>query len=208
MCELLALSFNRPVDIGLSFRGFRRRGRDNPDGWGIAWYPGYPRQGVRIVKEPVSAEKGLLSNFFLRNSKVRSRVFVAHVRRTSKGEKLYSNTHPFYRMLGGREFCFAHNGTLKANRLKDLELRSFLPIGETDSEHAFCHILNCIDERSLDFWKKGDFEWLHEKFSEIDTIGTFNCLLSDGEYLFCYHDEGGYRGLFFFIARLHLQQSS
>ena len=39
MCELLGMSFNRPVGCGFSFRGFAKRGVDNPHGWGIALYP-------------------------------------------------------------------------------------------------------------------------------------------------------------------------
>ncbi len=40
-------------------------------------------------------------------------------------------------------------------------------------------------------------EWLEAKLREINSCGTFNCLFSDGEILFCYHDEGGYNGLFY-----------
>jgi len=39
MCELLGMSFNLPVRPSISFRGFRHRGEENPDGWGIAFYP-------------------------------------------------------------------------------------------------------------------------------------------------------------------------
>ena len=35
MCELLGLSFNKPVDIQISFTGFRERGRIYREGWGI-----------------------------------------------------------------------------------------------------------------------------------------------------------------------------
>ncbi len=39
MCELFAMSFNQPVRPSISFNGFRRRGKQNPDGWGLALYP-------------------------------------------------------------------------------------------------------------------------------------------------------------------------
>ena len=42
-----------------------------------------------------------------------------------------------------------------------------------------------------------DFRWLHEKFREINELGSFNCLMSDGTYLFAYHDVNGYNGLYF-----------
>ena len=40
MCELLGLNFNEPVRCGFSFRGFRQRGIDHSDGWGIGRYNG------------------------------------------------------------------------------------------------------------------------------------------------------------------------
>jgi len=54
MCELLGLAFNRPVSPGLSFRGFRRRGRRNRDGWGLA---AITAKKPTIVKEPINAEE-------------------------------------------------------------------------------------------------------------------------------------------------------
>lgn len=37
MCELLGLCFNLPVRPDIPFKGFRHRGANNPDGWGIAF---------------------------------------------------------------------------------------------------------------------------------------------------------------------------
>jgi len=39
MCELLGLCFNQPIQPKISFKGFRRRGKYNPNGWGLALYP-------------------------------------------------------------------------------------------------------------------------------------------------------------------------
>jgi len=60
VCELLALNFNVPIKANLSFRGFKKRGKYNPEGWGIAYYPD---ESAQIFKEPLSAEKSELSNF-------------------------------------------------------------------------------------------------------------------------------------------------
>jgi len=117
MCELLGMSFNLSVRPSISFRGFRYRGENNPHGWGLAFYPD---ESVQIVKEPIKAKKSSLSKFLQDYQEVRSKVFVAHVRYTSVGSKSHKNTHPFYRELSGKEYVFAHNGTLKqpSNQLK------------------------------------------------------------------------------------------
>lgn len=42
-----------------------------------------------------------------------------------------------------------------------------------------------------------NFYWLHNKLKDINNHGNFNCLISEGEYLFCYYDKNGYNGLCF-----------
>ena len=39
--------------------------------------------------------------------------------------------------------------------------------------------------------------WLEQKLNKINELGSLNCLFSDGEYLFCYHDKNGYNGFYF-----------
>ena len=190
MCELLALSFNTPVNFTLSIKVFRRRGKENPDGWGIAFYPD---KAALVIKEPVKSVKSRLLDFLSRYERIRSKIFIAHVRRASRGKVAYKNTHPFLRELNGKEYVFAHNGTL--NDIKRFKLGRFKPVGETDSEYAFCYLLAEIEKRGIDEWSLKDFEWLYGKLRELNKLGTLNCLLSDGEYLFAYHDVGGYNGL-------------
>lgn len=192
MCELLGMSFNQPVSPNLSFRGFRHRGESNPHGWGIAYYPD---ESVQVIKEPIKADKSSLSEFIKNYPKIKSKILIAHVRYTSGTSVTYKNTHPFHRELNGREFVFAHNGTL--HNYRGLETGRFKPVGETDSEYAFCHILNSIENEQINSWTNRSFEWLHDKIKEINNYGNFNCLFSDGEYLFCYYDKNGYNGLCF-----------
>ncbi|MHA1709912.1 MAG: class II glutamine amidotransferase, partial [Candidatus Baldrarchaeia archaeon] len=62
MCELLGMCFNMPVQPKISFRAFRRRGRENPDGWGIAFYPDSGNAAC-VFKEPLEAMSSRLSEF-------------------------------------------------------------------------------------------------------------------------------------------------
>jgi glutamine amidotransferase len=87
-----------------------------------------------------------------------------------------------------QEYAFAHNGTL--THQENLKLRNFTTIGETDSEHTFCYILDAIADREIDEWTDDDFAYIENLFRSInDGQNTINCIFSDGEYLFCYSDE-------------------
>ena len=196
MCELLGLSFNQPVKPTLSFRGFRHRGEGNPHGWGLAYYPD---KSVQVIKEPIKASGSPLSGFINNYPQIKSKIFISHVRYSSVGPKSHKNTHPFQRELYGKEFVFAHNDTL--TNYSDLETGRFKPVGETDSEHAFGHILHCVEERAIAKWTDEHFRWLWELLKTVNNSGNFNCIFSDGEYLFCYHDKGGYNGLCFVQRR-------
>jgi glutamine amidotransferase len=52
-----------------------------------------------------------------------------------------SNTQPFVRELWGRAHVFAHNGHLGEGIVPDNMRHRFMPIGETDSEAAFCVLM-------------------------------------------------------------------
>jgi len=192
MCELLGISFNQSVKPTLSFRGFRYRGESNPHGWGLAYYPD---NSVQVIKEPIKASESSLSDFIKNYPQIRSRVFIANVRLTSGSAITHQNTHPFQREINGREFVFAHNGTLYNYRR--LETGRYKPVGETDSEYAFCHIINCIGEREINQWTDENFRWLWHILKTVNNHGSFNCIFSDGKYLFCYYDKRGYNGLCF-----------
>lgn len=89
MCELLALCFNLPVSPRISFKGFRVRGRRNPDGWGLAFYPD---NSAIVFKEPLTATESRLAVFIENYELIKSKIFIGHVRRASRGEKSYRNT--------------------------------------------------------------------------------------------------------------------
>lgn len=192
MCELLGLSFNQPVSPSLSFRGFRHRGERNPHGWGLAYYPD---KSVQVIKEPKKGSRSHLAEFIQNYQGIESKIIIGHVRYTSGTFITHKNTHPFQRELHGKEFVFAHNGTL--NDYEKLETGRFTPVGETDSEYAFCHILDSIEKNNIRNWTNENFKWLHKQLIEINHLGKFNCLISDGDYLFCYYDRNRYNGLCF-----------
>lgn len=85
----------------------------------------------------------------------------------------------------GRHLTFAHNGTVRGLRRKH-PLGEYHPIGDTDSEYAFCLILDHLrnkfrtyPRRPRDLWKA-----VAEIGGRIGRAGTFNFLLGDGTHLF------------------------
>nr|WP_232216869.1 class II glutamine amidotransferase [Methanohalobium evestigatum] len=200
---MLGLSFNISIKPSISFTGFRSKGEQNPDGWGIAYYPvAYTKnkssgkyvpnkykseKSAQIIKEPIKPENSKLSRFLINHQKIESKLIISHLRKSTKGKKNHTNTHPFSRELYGKEYVFAHNGTIQNKRLSSTG--KFTPIGSTDSENIFCYLLNCIEEHGIAQWDFESFEWLSNKLNEINENGKLNCIFSDSEYLFCYQDN-------------------
>lgn len=188
MCELLGMSSDVPATLNLSLMKLAEHGGlsgPHRDGWGVAYYEG---PDVRLVKE---AEAAADSDWvqFVRNHNLRSHIVVAHVRRATMGERSYRNTQPFVRELAGRMHLFAHNGWLAGIFDSPLFRSSrFYPVGETDSEQAFCALL----ERMAELWQRpGEIPSLEARRSAVSVfaqdlrrLGPANFLYSDGDTLF------------------------
>ena len=197
MCDLLGMSFSIPINARISLDIFQLRGEVNPDGWGLAYYRD---EHLQIIKEAKAAVESTLFDFI--ENYPQSKTFISHVRRSTRGVPSYFNTHPFYRRSvtasAAVEYAFAHNGTL--TDLSNLPLGHFKPLGETDSEHAFCYVIDGIAKREINHWDQADYGFLENILRDINSsVNTFNCIFSDGTYLFCYSDENRHNdGLRFF----------
>ena len=194
MCELLGMCFAKPITCDVTIGAFARRDVENFDGWGLAWYPDH---SISIAKEPLTWRKSRYATFLGTYGHLRSHLYIGHVRAKTRGKASHANTHPFTRELDGCDYCFAHNGTIyEAHRR--LPLGRFKPVGTTDSEHMFCHLLDLIERRPSRLEGPEDWSWLHDQLLSINSITTrskLNCVLSDGGRLFCYHDLNGFKGL-------------
>jgi predicted glutamine amidotransferase len=200
MCELMAMSFEAAVSADFSLREFAPRGEENPDGWGLGWYPD---RSLALVKEPLKWASSRLAGFLAADAGLSSPIYLAHVRhKTMGGQPTHADTHPFHRERAGRDYCFAHNGTIDGPAW-DLPLGRHRPLGETDSERYFCHLLAELDRRKSHLDDPADWRWLHEALASANRFGKLNVLLSDGVRLFVYHDVNGWKGLNFKKIRLH-----
>ena len=188
MCELLGVSVWPDAHLGVYFHEFRPRAEENREGWGIAWWEG---NRFHLVKEPLPAHESERAELF-GNEAPDSNVFIVHVRAATVGEPTYENTHPFTGSALGREWAFAHNGTVQ--ELDRLDAGGYTQGGDTDSELAFHHMLNRLERVAA---ARGPEAIAAEvlatgrELSERNSLVNF--LLSDGETLFAYHD--GHRTL-------------
>lgn len=182
MCELLGMECNVPTDITFSFSGLSGRGgRHGPHahGWGLALYEG---NVAHVFREPAPAHSSPLASF-VRAHPIKTLLAIAHVRKKTRGRVSLANTHPFMRELWGRTFVFAHNGTVKDHAR--LRLGGFRPMGQTDSEHAFCALLSALQHDFRDAPERGALaEAVARHARKIGAGGTFNMLLGDGDQLY------------------------
>jgi len=185
MCQLLGMNCNTPTDICFSFLGFHQRGGrtgNHADGFGVAFFEG---PGCRMFVDAGPAVNSPVAEL-IANYPIRSQNVIAHIRKATKGEVALVNTHPFMRELWGRYWIFAHNGNLE-NFGPALGNR-YRPVGTTDSEQAFCYLLDAMCLRYPDGQPPvADlYHTLAALSTEVAKHGRFNYILSNGDYLFAH----------------------
>lgn len=185
MCQLLGMNCATPTDVTFSFRGFSQRAgitSDHCDGFGIAFFED---KACRLFVDNQSAVESPIAEL-IRNYPIKSRNVIAHIRKATQGKINLENSHPFSRELWGRQWIFAHNGDL--HDFNPTLSGRFTPVGNTDSERAFCYLLDQLvlkfgyNEPKLD----QIFDLLAEVSPKIAEHGTFNFCLSNGQALFTY----------------------
>jgi glutamine amidotransferase len=178
------MNCNVPTDILFSFEGFHLRGGltdHHADGWGIAFFEG---RGCRLFLDDKPSSNSPVATL-VRTYPIKSRNVIAHIRKATHGEINLANTHPFMREMWGQYWIFAHNGDLKGYSPEPGEF--YRPVGTTDSEAAFCAILEALRQR---FAAPPPIEVLRQVIEELATEirshGVFNFMLSNGEMLFAH----------------------
>jgi glutamine amidotransferase len=189
MCELFAMCSRFPAAVDICLDELARHGGQtgpHRDGWGISYYA--EDGAVQLYKE---AEPATGSDWvhFIQEHHLRSTVVISHIRCASQGGRSLKNTQPFRRELGGKCHVFAHNGDLvdiKAD--PNFRLGIHRPIGETDSEHAFCALLAQLEQAWL---LTSDVPPLKQRLAIVvrfarglRRLGMANFTYSDGDAVF------------------------
>jgi predicted glutamine amidotransferase len=191
VCELLALSSSRPARLTFSLHTLAARGGllgRSHDGWGVAFYEGHD---VAMFREPRPAADSALVQF-LENQGPATGLAISHIRHATRGEVSLANTQPFARPMGDRTHVFAHNGDLPGLEVAvSLDQSAGRPVGQTDSELAFCALLARLNT----LWTGGTpplesrLSVLATFAAELRALGPANFLYADGDALFAHGDR-------------------
>lgn len=187
MCELFLMCSSIAEEVSFSLNEFSKHGglTDlHKDGWGIAYYDD---NDVRIIKEACTASKSSYLKF-VKDLSIHSKIVISHIRLATKGEVSIRNTQPLSRELGGKQHVFAHNGDLvEIENKAEYKTSRFRPIGNTDSELAFCYLMEGMSK----IWNQQTPPDLASRFAvfsdfigKIKTLGIANIIYSDSDYVF------------------------
>jgi len=190
MCELFAMSAKRPATVSFSLMQFAEHGGHSgphKDGWGIGYYAG---RDIRLIKEAEAAADSEWVRFMM-DHEIETHLAIAHVRLATMGARTFANTQPFTRELAGRRHLFAHNGNLPGIFADgSFNHERFHPVGETDSEVAFCVLLQRLSALWIEPARPPTLEarlTVVSSFArELRTFGPANFLYADGEVLFAH----------------------
>lgn len=179
------MSSRHPASIHFSFEGFSARGGitdHHQDGWGIAFFE---ETGCRLLIDHQSSATSPLAQL-VKQYPIKSRNVIAHIRKATQGAIALSNCHPFMRELWGQSWAFVHNGDLK--QFTPALDGSYIPIGDTDSERAFCYLLQGLKTRFPTppaSWSELA-ETVQSLTAHIAAHGVFNFILSNQHVMFAH----------------------
>jgi predicted glutamine amidotransferase len=225
-CEIMGYSTNVKVKSNYIFKSFTTKDSFLPDGWGVAYYPD---QSVQIFKEPIDSNGSDLVKFLFTYNYFISKILISHRRIATSGGPEYKNTHPFRRELNKKEYAFVYNGLLTniffmdtlssinaaitetdltdKSPVNQLSLGRFTPVGINRTENVLCHILSQIESKKDAHWSKKNFKWFQHLIHKINDYCTINCLFTDGEYLFAYHDKTDYNQLNYLVLQKNMTEN-
>ena len=184
MCELYAMSSAVAKNISFSLCEFRRHGGDtgtHVDGWGLAFVDDI---STEIYREPKPAALSLKMDHVLQHHKP-AHLVISHIRKATQ-----ENTQPFSRALHDEKHIFVHNGNL-VDIQQNISHNKSKPEGETDSEYAFCYLMEKIEL----LWQHQvpslaqRIEVVRDAFNRFSQLGQANFIYTDGDFLFAFANE-------------------
>jgi len=181
------MSSRVPASVTYSLEEFARHGgatADHRDGWGIAYHEG---REARVIRDVDAASDSPYVRFVAEQG-YQSSIVMAHIRHATQGAVALRNTQPFARELAGRRHLFVHNGDLcGVDDAVGSQVGCYRPVGETDSEHAFCGLLHRLQPLWLDSKDPPTVEQRVEQVvdfaAELRPLGPANFLYTDGDLL-------------------------
>ncbi len=186
MPNLLAMSFEGELAPCFDLTCLRP-GRNLPDGWGIGYYPG-GEPSASVLKEPAPPQGSIRSELVKAWEHLESSLLVLHIRTATWGSVNDANTQPFSRSWGGRDWLFAHSGSL-VDRIEVDPKSLFQPVGSTDMELILCELMRWMASEGLRSIGDIDPAVLRDWFDEMNEHGPLTSVLADGRDLVVYADR-------------------
>lgn len=138
---------------------------------------------MRSFHDPEPSASSPIANF-IASHPIKSKTAICHIRQANVGNVNLANTHPFVRELWGRYWVFAHNGQLPTFTRR---VGMYEPVGDTDSEDIFCDLMNQVRQNlPRDAMPQQLASTLVTLAQEYASQGVFNCLLTNGDWLFTF----------------------
>jgi transglutaminase-like putative cysteine protease/predicted glutamine amidotransferase len=161
-------------------------------GSGIAWYPS-DDNAATIIKDPKSFADLGRPKMIDDSASFRSTIFMMHLNGAS-WNPIPQDTEPYCKTVGKRDWLWMHQGSLDIQKLRKKNNQSknfYEPVGNTDSELAFCIILNRIMRLKLKKLSEIGWDRIHDWFKELNELGSANFFLTDGKTLIVYRGLSG-----------------
>jgi transglutaminase-like putative cysteine protease/predicted glutamine amidotransferase len=159
----------------------------------MGFYPG-GEPSASVIKEPAPPSGSIRGELIKAWESLASSIFVVHIRAATWGPPSHANTQPFLCTWGGRDWLFAHSGSLE-HRLESRANRRFTPVGSTDTELIFFELMSLIADRNWRSLGEIDPIYLCNWFRAINPHGSLSSVITDGRDLVAYADEKGEGGL-------------
>ena len=138
MCELMGMCFARPISADFTIREFAAHGKENADGWGLAWYPD---RSVALIKEPVKWRASRYTGFLETYPDLQARSFTWPTCGTKRPAAYPRTPTRIPSCASGRDGSIASRTTVRSRGpFWELPLGRFRPVGGTDSEYLLCYL--------------------------------------------------------------------
>lgn len=189
MSEIFGISFDILSCPNLRIKHPGENNPTNNSGWGIAWYPN-DDYSASVVKDISNASAKNFSRLLSSWNNFNSTMFLFKLTGQDQAYTQH-NTQPFNKSYGGRDWIFCHRGQIDKNELsKTLHLDDgiFEPLGTTDSELIFCHLLSKLHDSKAKSIGDINFETLHLWLKIINQFGASDVVLSEGQSMAIYRD--------------------
>jgi len=183
--ELIALNFDNLCTPVIKLKESAADPAAHPSGFG--WYPNDDYAAV-VIKDHAGKGSQTLAQAMNDWSHFRSTLFLCKVRGATRRHTQH-DAQPFRRSFAGRDWLFLHNGSLDKeglSRLYNKDSHFLEPLGNTDSELAFCYLLDRFQSHRLKQINEVEGHTLLEWMAKLDTVGSADIIMTDGRSLVVY----------------------